>query len=53
MDLRDIGCEGWIRLAHDRDWWRALVNAVMNLSDSVKWWKFLEWVSNYWLFKKG
>jgi hypothetical protein len=25
------GGVGWIGLAHDRDKWRALVNAVMNL----------------------
>jgi hypothetical protein len=33
MDLREIGLGGvdWIRLAHDRDWWRAVVSAVMNL----------------------
>jgi hypothetical protein len=32
-DLRDIGLGGvdWIRLAQDRDRWRAVVNAVMNL----------------------
>jgi hypothetical protein len=33
MDLRKIGWDGrdWIDLAQDRDRWRALVNAVMNL----------------------
>jgi hypothetical protein len=33
MDLREIGLRGvyWIKLAQDRDWWQAVVNAVMNL----------------------
>jgi hypothetical protein len=33
MDLREIGlgCVDWIRLARDRDRWRAVVSAVMNL----------------------
>jgi hypothetical protein len=30
MDLREIGWD-WIDLAQDRDQWRALVKAVMNL----------------------
>jgi hypothetical protein len=33
MDLREIGLGGvsWIKLAQDRDRWRAVVSAVMNL----------------------
>jgi hypothetical protein len=33
MDLREIGwgCVEWIQLAQDRDRWRAVVSAVMNL----------------------
>ena len=33
MDLQNVECDDvdWIELAEDRDKWRALVNAVMNL----------------------
>jgi hypothetical protein len=33
MDLQEVGCGymGWIGLAQDRDRWRKLLSAVMNL----------------------
>jgi hypothetical protein len=33
IDIGEVGwdCVDWICVAHDRDWWRALVNTVMNL----------------------
>jgi hypothetical protein len=43
-DLRKIGWDGmnWIDLAPDRDQRRALVNTVMNLRGSLKYWEVLE-----------
>jgi hypothetical protein len=43
MDLREIGWDGgdWIDLAQDRDQWRALVKAVMNLQVPLNAGKFL------------
>jgi hypothetical protein len=39
MDLREIGLGGvdWIRLAQDRDQWRSVVSAVMNLRVLAPW----------------
>ena len=33
MDLQEVGCEciDWIKLAQDRDMWRALVSVEMNI----------------------
>jgi hypothetical protein len=33
MDLQEVGCGGidWIKLAQDRDRWRALVNTAMSI----------------------
>ena len=44
MDLQEVGCGymDWIGLAQDRDRWRTLLSAVVNLRCSVKCGEFLD-----------
>jgi hypothetical protein len=44
MDLQEMGCGSmdWIALAEDRDRWRALVNAIIKYSGSIKCGEFLD-----------
>jgi uncharacterized protein YhjY with autotransporter beta-barrel domain len=39
MDLRETGLGGvdWIQPSQDRDWWRVVVSAVMNLQVLAPW----------------
>jgi hypothetical protein len=54
MDLREIGWDGvdWMDMAKDRDQWRALVNAVLNLRVIICW-EVLEGLHNWRLLEKG
>jgi hypothetical protein len=55
MDLREIGWSvmGWIDLAQDRDQWEGPCEYGNEPSGSTKCWESIEWLSNWWLRKKG
>jgi hypothetical protein len=52
MDLQEVVCWSldWIRLAQDRDRWRALVNAVRTFG--IKCGEFLDWLKKDYFFEK-
>jgi len=54
MDFQEVECErmDWIELVQDRDRWRALANAIMNLRGSIKCGEFLDQLRTCYLLKK-
>jgi hypothetical protein len=54
IDHKEIwwGVMNWIHVAQDRDQWQAIVNTVISLRGSIKWWAILECLSGWRLLKK-
>jgi hypothetical protein len=50
MDLAEMAWGGveWLGLAQDRDKWRALMNAIIEPSGSIKCWETIERLHNCW-----
>jgi hypothetical protein len=54
MDLQEAEWGGmdWFAVAQDRDRWRALVNAVMNLQVKIKFGEFFDWLRTFQFLRK-